>query len=157
MKREEEVAMKRSIAAVAILLLGLSSLPVVFGDGKPVDAETFRAFRVFYDYDKQLPLEVKISSDQAVRATEHAPAYRLVALSFMNNRDERIPAMLWIPAEGKGPFPCTFFLHGLGGNKSNAGAFATELLKQGYATMSLDAAYHGERAAGKPGMYGTTF
>jgi uncharacterized protein len=151
------VEMKRSIAALAFLGLILCSRPVVLGDGKPVDAETFRAFRVFYDYDKQLPLEVKITNDQTVRATENAPAYRLVTLYFMNNRDERIPAMLWVPAEGKGPFPCTFFLHGLGGNKSNAGSFATELLKQGYATMSLDAAYHGERAVGKPGMYGTTF
>ena len=65
--------------------------------------------------------------------------------------------MIWIPAKSGVPVPCSLFLHGLGGNKTNAAPFAVELLKKGYATMSLDAAYHGERAAGKQPMYGTTF
>jgi len=140
-----------------MVLCGLTARPAVLGDGKPVDAETFRAFRVFYDYDKQLPLEVQVREDVQVPGSEVAPPHHRITLSLMNNRDERVPAILWIPAEGKGPFACSFFLHGLGGNKAGAQSFAHDLLKQGYATMALDAAYHGERAAGKQPMYGTTF
>jgi fermentation-respiration switch protein FrsA (DUF1100 family) len=145
----------RCFSLLAIVLLA-AQLPV-FGDGKPVSPETFRAFRAFYDYDRQLPLEVRITDEQQVPASENEPAHRRITLSFMNNRDERIPAMIWIPAKSGVRAPCSFFLHGLGGNKSNAAPFAVELLKQGYATMALDAAYHGERAAGKQPMYGTTF
>jgi fermentation-respiration switch protein FrsA (DUF1100 family) len=149
---------KAKLVAFALaVFVGLVAQPIALGDGKPVDAGTFRAFRVFYDYDKQLPLEVQTREEIDVPGAENVPAYRRITFSFMNNRDERIPAILWLPAEGKGPFACSFFLHGLGGNKSNAQAFAVELLKQGYATMALDAAYHGERAAGKQPMYGTTF
>ena len=146
---------KLSISLLVVVLLA-AQLPAL-GDGKPVSSETFRAFRVFYDYDRQLPLDVRIADEQQIPASENEPAHRRITLSFMNNRDERIPAMMWIPAKGGGPVPCAFFLHGLGGNKSNAAPFAVELLKQGYATMALDAAYHGDRAAGKQPMYGTTF
>lgn len=148
---------KSKSVVLTLLVLVLASQPVAFGDGKPVDAATFRAFRVFYDYDKQLPLDIQVREEKQVPVSENAPAHRQITLSFMNNRDERVPAILWIPAEGRGPFPCSFFLHGLGGNKTAATPFALELVKQGYATMALDAAYHGERAPGKQSMYGTTF
>jgi uncharacterized protein len=145
------------IALLLLLLIGLFAQPMALGDGKPVDAGTFRAFRAFYDYDKQLPLDVQVSEEKQVPGSENLPAHRRITLSFMNTRDERVPAILWIPDEGKGPYACSFFLHGLGGNKANAQLFAIDLLKQGYATMALDAAYHGERAVGKQSMYGTTF
>lgn len=85
--------MKRnlSIAPLMVVLLLGAQLPAL-GDGKPVSPETFRAFRVFYDYDKQLPLDVQVIDEQQVPASENEPAHRRITLSFMNNRDERIPA-----------------------------------------------------------------
>src|SRR5437868_642442 len=149
---------KRTVSALLIAAaILLASSPIAMGDGKPVDLKTFNAFRVFYDYDKTLPLEVQIRDEASVPASENAPAHRRITLSFMSTHDERVPAMLWVPAEGNGPFPCVFFLHGLGGNKGQASLFSVDLMKQGYATMTLDAAYHGERAPGKQSMYGTTF
>ena len=147
----------RLIRVSLAVLLALSAQPAVLGDGKPVNAETFRAFRQFYEYDQKLPLEVQVREEVQVPGSENLPPHKRITLSFMNNRDERIPAVMWIPTERKGPFACCFFLHGLGQNKNSAQAFALDLIKQGYATMALDAAYHGERAPGKQPMYGTNF
>ena len=155
--RIKMITNRARFVALIVAPLMLVAQTKVLGDGKPVDAATYRAYRVFYDYDKKLPLEVRIAEDSQVPGSENTPPYRRITLSFMNNRDERVPAILWIPVEHKGPFACSFFLHGLGGNKSNAQPFAIELIKLGYATMALDAAYHGERAPGKQPMYGTTF
>lgn len=129
----------------------------IMADGKQVTQATFNAFRVFYDYDKQIPLDARIREETDVPASENVPAYRRIALSFMNNHDERVPGLLWLPASSRAPAPCVLFLHGLGGNKMTGEPFALALLQQGYATLALDAAYHGERAAGKQPMYGTTF
>ncbi len=146
------------IATALLVVICIMSAPVgCLSDGNPVDTLTFRAFRTFYDYDKQLPLDVKIRSDTEVAGSENSPPHRLIALSFLSTHDERVPALLWIPAGGKAPFACTFFLHGLGQSKITAQVFAYDLLRRGYAVMALDAAYHGERAAGKLPMYGTNF
>ncbi len=144
-------------ASLLVLTLSVAVRPPALGDGKPVDATTFNAFRVFYDYDKSLPLEVQIREDVPVPASENVPAHHRISLSFMNNHDERVPGILWTPSEGKAPYPCVFYLHGLGGNKGQGSLFSSDLLKEGYAVMALDAAYHGERAPGKQPMYGTTF
>jgi fermentation-respiration switch protein FrsA (DUF1100 family) len=130
---------------------------IALADGKAVDAETFRAFRQFYEYDKKLPLEAQITEDAQVPGSELMPAHRRIKLSFMSTHDERVPAILWIPIEAKGPFPCSFYLHGLGRSKADGQSIAIDLLKQNCATMALDAAYHGERAADKQPMYGTNF
>lgn len=129
----------------------------LFVDGKPVDSGTFKAFLEFYRYDKSLPLQVEIKDDSAIGATEVVPAHRKIKLYFLSTHDERVAAILWLPAEAKSPFPCSLYLHGLGQKKETAEPYAHELLKEGYAVMALDAAYHGERQAGKLPMYGTNF
>jgi hypothetical protein len=55
---------------------------VALADGKAVDAETFRAFRQFYEYDKKLPLESQITEDAQVPGSELMPAHRRIKLSF---------------------------------------------------------------------------
>jgi hypothetical protein len=70
---------------------------IALADGKAVDAETFRAFRQFYEYDKKLPLEAQITEDAQVPGSELMPAHRRIKLSFMSTHDERVPAILWIP------------------------------------------------------------
>ncbi|HYM00009.1 MAG TPA: hypothetical protein VEZ90_13730, partial [Blastocatellia bacterium] len=132
---------------------GIASLPSRFTDGKPVDQATFRAFLEFYRYDKSLPLQLEIKEDSVVPATEVVPAHRKIKLYFLSTHDERVAAILWLPAETKPPFACSLYLHGLGQKKETAEPYANALLKEGYAVMALDAAYHGERQAGKLPMY----
>jgi fermentation-respiration switch protein FrsA (DUF1100 family) len=146
-----------AISLSLLLTFSLQAPGRVFRDGKPVDRATYDAFRQFYEYDKGLPLEVDILEDVQAPPTAQAPGHRRIKLSFMSTHDERVPAILWIPADSKGPFPCSFYLHGLGQNKETAAPFANDLIGQGIAIMALDAAYHGERAAGKQPFYGTNF
>jgi len=143
--------------ALLVLVLSLQSPLRVFGDGKPVGRLTYEAFKQFYEYDKGLPLEVNIGEDVQILPTTQCPGHRRIKLSFMSTHDERAPAIIWIPLESKRPVPCSFYLHGLGQNKEAAEPFAYDLLKKGIATMALDAAYHGERAAGKQPLYGANF
>jgi hypothetical protein len=61
---------------------GLGRAGIALADAKPVDAETFRAFRQFYEYDKKLPLEAQITEDTQVPGSELMPAHRRIKLSF---------------------------------------------------------------------------
>jgi pimeloyl-ACP methyl ester carboxylesterase len=52
---------------------------------------------------------------------------------------------LIVPAAGPGPYPVAIFQHGITSSKNAALAIANSLAKAGYATLAIDAIYHGER------------
>jgi hypothetical protein len=53
---------------------------------------------------------------------------------------------LVLPAAGTGPYPVVIFQHGIGSSKDTALALTNSLASVGYATLAIDAIYHGERA-----------
>jgi len=114
---------------------------------KPISAEAFEVMRDFFNYDKTIPLEARIVESQ------DNPEYVREKIVFRGVRDSRVPGYLAIPKNGTQPYPCVLQLHGGGLSKSAwwdpkiVGLYKLnrQLLSSGFAVMSLDAQYHGER------------
>ncbi len=122
--------------------------PVSEGAGS---AESLRLS--YYDYDPALPLqpELKEMPDQNERQAALRTRYRL---AYDSAHDQRVTAILSIPKRFPPPYPAVILLHGSGGHKDTdyvriaADMFAT----LGYAALSIDGQYRGERA--RPGRTG---
>lgn len=92
-----------------------------------------------YNYDAAQPLnaEEKLISDSGPMSYYH--------VLYDSANGERVPALLYVPKKGAGPYPCVLVQHGYGGNKDMGGTFAAFLIPQGYAVFAIDIEYHGER------------
>jgi dienelactone hydrolase len=68
-----------------------------------------------------------------------------------SSRGDRVPGLLLLPAEGKGPFPLVLLQHGAGGSKESDYLDAARLpwVRRGLAVASIDLPLHGERASAK--------
>jgi dienelactone hydrolase len=114
---------------------------------KPIGAEAFEVLRDFYNYDKTIPLDARIVE------TQDNPEYVREKIVFRGVRDSRVPGYLAIPKNGKQPYPCVLVLPGAGISKSafwdpkNVTPYKCnrQLLSSGFAVVTLDAQYHGER------------
>jgi cephalosporin-C deacetylase-like acetyl esterase len=102
----------------------------------------------FFNYDKDIPLQANIVE----RIDE--PGYGREKIVFNGTRNSRVPGYLAIPKNGAAPYPCVLQLHGIGDSKegwwednsfSSGGQLTKQLLELGFAVLSLDAEYHGER------------
>jgi hypothetical protein len=58
--------------------------------------------------------------------------------------------VVWLPAEGEGPFPVAVFGHGLNGRGSHGGWLVSLLADQGVAVVGLDAMHHGVHPTADP-------
>lgn len=114
----------------------------------PINSEAFKVMTQFFDYDKSIPLEARIV------ANDEEPNYTREKLVFQGPGNSRVPGYLAIPKEGNGPYQCVLLLHGVGDSKEswwkedsfNSGGLLTkQLIDSGFAILSLDAEYHGER------------
>jgi dienelactone hydrolase len=116
---------------------------------KPIGEEAFRAVLEFFQYDKQVPLDVRIVD------ILDTPDYTREKIVFTGVRDGRVPGYLAIPKVGSPPYPVILQMHG--GVPEGMEAFWDErlpyidktvtraLLQAGFAVLTLDAQYHGER------------
>ncbi len=104
-----------------------------------VDEATYNVFVEFYQYDRNLPLDAEI-----IEATEEED-YSLQKITFRSVHDQIVPAILALPKEGEKPYPCVFILHSLSGGKYQMKVWMKVMASAGYASMALDAQYHGER------------
>jgi dienelactone hydrolase len=104
----------------------------------------------FFDYDKSIPLEVRMveKNDEANYVREK--------IVFRGTRNSRVPGYLAIPKNGSGPYACILLMHGISDSKEswwkensfNSGGLLTkQLIDAGFAVLTLDAEYHGERLA----------
>jgi cephalosporin-C deacetylase-like acetyl esterase len=95
----------------------------------------------FYDYDASLPLDVE---QNEVKRTDAFVQYHLW---YTSAHDQRVSALLTIPTKPPKP-PVTFVQHGYGDSKTvDYVQWPTVfLVAQGYAVISIDSQYHGERA-----------
>ncbi len=105
----------------------------------------------FFAYDENLPLdavEKPIESDAGEPRRFHA--------TFTSARDERVPALLVLPADAAPPHPVVLILHGVFGYKSSPNQVkrSDALVAAGYATLRIDGKYRGEREAGAAGGFG---
>jgi dienelactone hydrolase len=95
----------------------------------------------FYTYDRGLPLDAKLAP---LDATGEHTRYNL---SYFSVHDQRVTAILSIPKRFAPPYPAVLLMHGSGGHK-DADYIKTvsyELTKQGFATLSIDSQYRGDR------------
>lgn len=104
------------------------------------DMETVR--RNTYSYDSDLPLNAKTKElDVNAKRTRYALEYDSV-------HDQRVTALFSLPKKGTAPYPVILIMHGAGGHKdADYVRFASEtLIGQGFATLTMDAQYRGDRA-----------
>ncbi len=114
----------------------------------PIKSEAFKVMTQFFDYDKSIPLEARIvDKDEETNYTREK-------IVFQGPGNSRVPGYLAIPKEGNGPYQCVLLLHGVGDSKeswwkensfTSGGLLSKQLLDSGFAVLSLDAEYHGER------------
>ena len=64
---------------------------------------------------------------------------------LLSGGTDSVTFRLVIPAVGSGPFPVVLFQHGINRSKDDALAIANSLASAGYATLAIDAIYHGDR------------
>lgn len=102
--------------------------------------------RGFYEYDKDIPLEVQI-----VEQLDKLEYIR-EKIVFSGTRFSRVPGYLAIPKSEASYYPCVLQIHGLNSSKESwwgengtMGQLTRQLLASGFAVLSLDAEYHGER------------
>lgn len=144
---------KSSIAAsLLFILLFISTTSNAQQDSafvmSPIGTEAFEVMRKFFSYDKDIPLESRV-----VEQREESDYIR-EKIVFRGVNDSQVPGYLAIPKEGAAPYPCVLLLHGLNGSKENywnddrsPRNLVKKLLASGFAVLSLDAKYHGERIA----------
>ena len=100
---------------------------------------TWEQLQQVYACDAAAPLNVEQGE------TTQQGATTIEALSFAGAGGDRVPAVLYRPANVERP-PCCLFLHGYGGKKEDAMLLGAVLLPKGIAVMAIDARLHGERA-----------
>jgi fermentation-respiration switch protein FrsA (DUF1100 family) len=121
---------------VVIFLLCLGSLGAAIASAQQPPPASYDAF---YAYDAALPLQPEV---EVLRET---PTLREEHVVFSSAHDERVPALLWLPATGQAPYPCVVTLHGIGMTKEDIRPLAALLVPAGMAVLAYDAQYHGER------------
>jgi len=129
----------RSSVIVLGLIIAITALAACAWAAQPVAAPEVSAL-AFYDYDASLPLDVEQTE------LKRTDAFTQYHLWYASAHDQRVSALLTIPAGG-GKHPVIFVQHGYGDSKEvDYVQWPTLfLVKEGYAVMSIDAQYHGER------------
>lgn len=139
----------RTAALLAIISILCSGPAMSQANAPSADALRF----ALYDYDaalplhaELLPLEDKTASQTALRARWH--------LAYDSVHDQRVTAIFTIPKKFAPAYPAVILLAGSGGHKDTdyVRIAADMMATLGYATLSIDAQYHGERS--RPGKSG---
>jgi len=142
---------RRAIPALLLLLLygSLSAQEKKPFPMRPVGDEAFGIIRLFYEYDRDIPLEARVVETAKM---DNCTREKIV---FRGVRDCPVPGYLALPKTGPPPYPVIILLHGHTGNKGewwrddsyyHGGLVTKAYLPAGYAVLALDAQYHGERS-----------
>ena len=114
-----------------------------------VSNEVYQAIAQFFDYDKNIPLDAKIIAKDNF---ENGKREKIIITGVNNSK---VPAYLLIPNDDAVAHPIVFLVDGIYGSKERwleddswpkGGLVTKALLDNGFAVMTLDAIYHGERA-----------
>ena len=95
-----------------------------------------------YNYDQNLALH------STVRALDRNAVRQRFRVDYDSVHDQRVPAILALPASQRRRMPVVILVHGSGGDKDTSYIqWASEALtSRGFATFSIDTQYHGDRA-----------
>ena len=114
-----------------------------------VNDDVYHAIAQFLEYDRNIPLDAKIIyKDEFEGSTREK-----IVFTGVNN--SKVPAFLVIPNDNVATHPVVFLIDGIYGSKDRwfqdnswpkGGLAAKALLNNGFAIMTLDAVYHGERS-----------
>jgi len=111
---------------------------------KPVDDKTFNTYLEFFTYDRQVPLDLKVTK------IEQEQGVRRERLSFQSTPGVRVTGLLFQGATAAGTKPPgLILLHGGGPQgKDGAGVIQTAglLSRAGWIVLSIDLPYFGERS-----------
>ncbi len=115
-----------------------------------IGSEAFQVLRQFYDYDKVVPLDVNVVEQINWRSYDREKI-------IFRGQHGQVPGYFATPKSGNAPYPIIILLHGVTSSKeswweenSSMGQLAEQLLASGYAVLTIDAEYHGERAENSP-------
>lgn len=123
------------------LILTISNFSLAEEVGNKISADCF------YQYDKKLPLNAK---EEKVKETEDYIQYHIIYESI---HDKEVTALLTLPKKVKPPYPTILWQHGAGDSKEvDYILLGTEkMIEFGFAVLSIDSEYHGERKVDKEG------
>ncbi len=105
-----------------------------------------------YSLPKDLPLA---ATREKLSETDNGTLFKV---TYRSIHDQTVPALLFLPKQGKRPLPVVVLQHGLAGTKEQMldDARQASLAKVGFAAFAMDAPLHGERK--QPGKdLATTF
>jgi dienelactone hydrolase len=115
---------------------------------KVVSKEVYQAIAQFYEYDRNIPLDARIVSKQDYSGSS------MERIVFTGVNYSKVPSFLLIPKDGKDKHPLVLIVDGYSGTKERwlqddswplGGLVTKSLLRNGFAVMICDAAYHGDR------------
>jgi len=112
---------------IVVLAVGLTAAKIAMG-------ATY-----FNGYDPKAPLDAKETDIQ------ERPGYIRTEFYYNGYMNQRVPALMATPKEGKGPWPCIIFLHGIGQHKGFLDEIADPFVQAGFAFVSFDQLMRGER------------
>ena len=124
----------RRIARVFAITIALG-LVCLAGWKWHLDATYFRG------YDAAAPLNFQLAEEK------NTPAYHWTKFSYAGFRGDRVPAVLAMPKDAAGPFPCVVFVHGIGNDKNFMAKHGLDgpFVKAGFAFVCFDQLTRGER------------
>ncbi|MEW6202331.1 MAG: alpha/beta hydrolase [bacterium] len=101
-------------------------------------------------YDRSLPLDLQMEKRGGT------DLYEVSYIKFASVNGEKVPGLYLTPRTYgmSGPFPAVVFMCGQGGRKEDVLLFADWFTREGFAVLSLDPQYHGERARRDRRMFG---
>jgi uncharacterized protein len=141
----------RRLFLTAIILFAVSGFQSADAQSgpEPASSATVSSLRkAYYTYDSRLPLMPEL---KPLPVTPYGNRFHL---AYNSVHDQRVTAIFSLPKKFKAPYPAVLLMHGSGGNKDvdYIMAVGQQLNRQGYATISIDSQYKGERV--RPGKTG---
>jgi dienelactone hydrolase len=115
-----------------------------------VSNEVYQTIVQFYEYDRNISLDARIISKEMFQGANKEK------IVFTGINHSQVPALLIIPKDGAETHPVVLIVDGMDGYKERwlkddswplGGLVTKSLLKSGFAVMTCDAVYHGERTA----------
>lgn len=134
-----------------VLLVGHASIALAQEEIlEPATHEQREALSQFLEYNDEAELRAVV-----IEETE-AEAHTRQKIVFTGVQNSRVPAYLALPTTAAKPYPVVILIDGIYGSKERwfeedswprGRAVTDRLIAEGFAVMSLDVRYHGERAA----------
>lgn len=129
MKKILRRALRALGVCLLLLLAGLAALKAY------LDATYFDG------YDPAAPLRAEVAEERVM------PAFRWIKFYYAGHRGSRVPAVMALPKDAPGPFPCVVFLHGIGNDKELMRKLQMDVpfVEAGFAFVTFDQWTRGER------------